>query len=480
MRSKDLGWNVTTGNRSTRPMPRFWLLLLLVCSTARIGYAHPMGNFSINHYAGIRVEKDAVELRYIIDQAEIPTYQQIQEAGIAAQVEDPSLRPYLARQAAVWKGNLLVEINGEPVRLATVSQTVIFPPGAGGLPTMKIGVIYRGIYHPKSREVHLRYRDDNFPGHAGWKEIVVTAAEGVDLGDARPYKLDRSAQLTNYPTDLLNSPPQDLEAAFTYTVPAPASFVAAAAPLAATSSSSPKPTPAPTAPPLGAKTSAPAASVATGQAQPDLAPTPTLVLQPNRQATPRSRFTELMASPKVGFWFLLTAALLAAGLGAMHALEPGHGKTIVAAYLVGSHGRTRHAVGAGVAGHRGAHGGGLPAGCGGTLRLAVHRSGADLSLAQHRLGPHHRSVGRLSVPARVDRSRDRAGPRCRCPAQPLVFASTELPCGRAPGRRQGREDGIAEAIVDPRHYGGHHSLSRRPGGPAEAPSPCTASGWAYS
>jgi ABC-type nickel/cobalt efflux system permease component RcnA len=329
-------------------MPRFWLLLLLVCSTARIGYAHPMGNFSINHYAGIRVEKDAVELRYIIDQAEIPTYQQIQEAGIAAQVEDPSLRPYLARQAAVWKGNLLVEINGEPVHLATVSQTVIFPPGAGGLPTMKIGVIYRGIYHPKSREVHLRYRDDNFPGHAGWKEIVVTAAEGVDLGDARPYKLDRSAQLTNYPTDLLNSPPQDLEAAFTYTVPAPASFVAAAAPLAATPGSSPKPTPAPAAPPLGAKTSALAASVATGQAQPDLAPTPTLVLQPNRQTTPRSRFTELMASPKVGFWFLLTAALLAAGLGAMHALEPGHGKTIVAAYLVGSHGRTRHAVGLGL------------------------------------------------------------------------------------------------------------------------------------
>ncbi len=46
----------------------------------------------------------------------------------------------------------------------------------------------------------------------------------------------------------------------------------------------------------------------------------------------------------MSFWFLFPAALIAAGLGALHALEPGHGKTIVAAYLVGSRGTPRHAV----------------------------------------------------------------------------------------------------------------------------------------
>jgi high-affinity nickel-transport protein len=75
---------------------------------------------------------------------------------------------------------------------------------------------------------------------------------------------------------------------------------------------------------------------------------PVLALVPNKQATPRNRFTELMIRPEMGFWFLVTAAFLAAGLGAAHALEPGHGKTIVAAYLVGSRGRTRHAVGLGL------------------------------------------------------------------------------------------------------------------------------------
>jgi high-affinity nickel-transport protein len=67
-------------------------------------------------------------------------------------------------------------------------------------------------------------------------------------------------------------------------------------------------------------------------------------LQPNEQATPRNAFTELIAAGHLSVWFLFTAALIAFGLGALHALEPGHGKTIVAAYLVGSRGTARQAA----------------------------------------------------------------------------------------------------------------------------------------
>ena len=66
---------------------------------------------------------------------------------------------------------------------------------------------------------------------------------------------------------------------------------------------------------------------------------------PQARNTPRSRFTELISTQgKLTFWVLLSAALIAAGLGALHALEPGHGKTVVAAYLAGSRGTARHAV----------------------------------------------------------------------------------------------------------------------------------------
>jgi ABC-type nickel/cobalt efflux system permease component RcnA len=42
--------------------------------------------------------------------------------------------------------------------------------------------------------------------------------------------------------------------------------------------------------------------------------------------------------------FVLAALVIAAGLGAAHALSPGHGKAMVAAYLIGSKGRIRDAV----------------------------------------------------------------------------------------------------------------------------------------
>jgi len=60
--------------------------------------------------------------------------------------------------------------------------------------------------------------------------------------------------------------------------------------------------------------------------------------------TPQSRFTQLITTNQSGIGFLIVAAAIAAGLGALHGLEPGHGKTIVAAYLVGSHGTAYHAV----------------------------------------------------------------------------------------------------------------------------------------
>lgn len=58
----------------------------------------------------------------------------------------------------------------------------------------------------------------------------------------------------------------------------------------------------------------------------------------------RNRLNDLLERQTLNPWFILTALLTAAGLGAMHALGPGHGKTMVAAYLVGSQGRARDAV----------------------------------------------------------------------------------------------------------------------------------------
>ena len=48
--------------------------------------AHPLGNFSINHLVSVRVSSDGVDLHYILDQAEIPTFQErsLSSAAIVA------------------------------------------------------------------------------------------------------------------------------------------------------------------------------------------------------------------------------------------------------------------------------------------------------------------------------------------------------------------------------------------------------------
>jgi ABC-type nickel/cobalt efflux system permease component RcnA len=124
----------------------------------------------------------------------------------------------------------------------------------------------------------------------------------VPRANARARATDRSGQLSDYPVDLINSPPQDLEARATFT-----RDVATIA----------------TAPP---------------------APAPPVGLQTNRQASTPHAFADLIARREPGAGIVVAALLVAVALGAFHALEPGHGKTVVAAYLVGSRGTVRHAL----------------------------------------------------------------------------------------------------------------------------------------
>jgi len=323
--------------------------------------AHPLGNFSISHYAAIRIARDIIELRYIIDMAEIPTFQEIQDTGFVPQAGDPGLEKFLTRKAEALKEGLLLEVNGHRLSLNTESKEVIFPVGAGDLPTMKIGVLYRAKIdgNGAASKQGLYYRDGNFPGRVGWKEIIAVEDSGIKFLSSSAPTVDRSSQLSDYPADLLNSPPQVLEARVIFAskeVPAPLAAVSTTTPAlkgpernegseesrtadsnirqAASNSSKNEKTLELTAKIVPPEEKTVQSSVATQPIQ----------LQANRQSTPRSSFTELIATKQLGVGIILIALAVAVGLGAFHALEPGHGKTLVAAYLVGSRGTMRHAL----------------------------------------------------------------------------------------------------------------------------------------
>ena len=293
-------------------------------------FAHPMGNFTINHYSGIYVENGWIEIRYFIDMAEIPTFQELQRSGLTGRLDDPRLQEYLSSQGQAFMRGLRITLNGVPVSLNLATQDVIFPVGAGSLPTMKFRFVYRSEVTPGClfAPCQLIYEDTNFADQAGWKEIVIVPGAGVSVSASTVPRQDRSGELSNYPTDLLKSPPQQLNAQ------ANLSFVKSRGEVASVLSQSKK-----------ARQSAPHLPNSVGAASHrDLNLQGTeFALTPNEQSTPRSSFTELIGTKKIGLGIALLAALISAGLGALHALEPGHGKTIVAAYLVGSRGTARHA-----------------------------------------------------------------------------------------------------------------------------------------
>ncbi len=273
-----------------------------------LSLAHPLGNFSINHYAGLRMTREAIELRYLLDMAEIPTFLAIQETGMVPEVGHPSLRGYLDRQTAVLQAGLLLEVNGQRLPLQAVTSEIVFPPGAGGLPTLKLGIVYRALREAPCVDVpcHLHYRDRNFPGRLGWQEVIAVAEPGIMVVQSSVPARDRSQALTDYPTDLLSHPPQVLEAEVRFRRERLPSVAAT-----------------PGAPPR-----------AVGQA----------LVPGTAMNTPRSAFTALVTTPHLSLGMVCLAFAVAVGLGALHALEPGHGKTVVAAYLVGTRGTPRHAL----------------------------------------------------------------------------------------------------------------------------------------
>jgi ABC-type nickel/cobalt efflux system permease component RcnA len=273
---------------------------------------------------------------------------------------------------------LVLEVDGRRVALQTETMSLAFPPGAGGLPTLRIGAVYRATLPPgdTAETRALTYRDGNYPDRAGWKEIVARAAPGVRLIESTVPERDRSRELTAYPTDPAESSPELLEAQVAFAIAASPTAVAG---LDQTSTAAlgpaPRPGPGEQASQATAPSSAPALDMprASRAISPPSAPALPTPREPARVADalparppapddgpsgapaaaeegsrpPRPRgdaFTGLMTMGPVGPGMLVFTLGVAMSLGALHALEPGHGKTIVAAYLVGARGTARHAL----------------------------------------------------------------------------------------------------------------------------------------
>ena len=270
------------------------LIAMLVPGSA---VAHPLGNFSVNHLSQVRISQGSVEVHYILDQAEIPTFQETQrfdrdgDRVIGGAERGPLLQEKLSEIAS----GLRVEVDGQETPLgAPQGATLSFPPGQGGLSLTRVEASFMAPVSPGPHRVELH--DDTFGDRVGWKAIQILPGDGTDVRSSVPAS-DPTNGLRAYPVDVLQSPADQRDASITEK-------------------------------PGTSRVSAPGGEdvgeVSTDRAQDGFA-------------------GALTSGNDHGLLILL---LLGSALvwGALHALSPGHGKTMVAGYLAGSRGRPKDAA----------------------------------------------------------------------------------------------------------------------------------------
>lgn len=259
----------------------FWSLTSPLC-------AHPLGNFTVNHLTKLAVTKTRVDIRYLLDMAEIPTYSALHEATTDGKISSAELSRWARREGTVLLPALRLSQAGRRLVLVPDRAEARTRPGAGGLPTLYFIFAAHAQMRVDIADGPLVYEDTTFAGRLGWRDVVVAPA-------AEP-----THDLTAYPSGAGASARGTAAVSIAFD----RAGRAIAHPISAVDDGV-------TVPPAMARSNA---------------------------------LSDMLARGTADWTFVLLTLLVAIGLGALHALEPGHGKTLLAISLVGARATVKQAT----------------------------------------------------------------------------------------------------------------------------------------
>jgi len=292
-----MGAPVRRGRGAARAAVVAGAVSIALLALAPAALAHPLGNSTVNQYSGLRIGTDRVVVDHVLDQAEVPTLQTLialtGHATTAGQLTnaqtDAFRRDTCARRAAA----LTLTVDGAAAPLAVDTAALEFPPGQGGLSTLRLTCSLSARADLRSGEHTLAFSTANDEGRLGWREITAVG-DRTTLIDSPVRDASISERLRRYPADLLSSPSDQRSVT------------------------------------LQVRPGGAAAPAIAGDRQFGIPLRGVDVVTGRFERLVSGRFT--LAVGVLGL-------LLSVVLGALHALSPGHGKTIMAAFLVGQRGR---------------------------------------------------------------------------------------------------------------------------------------------
>jgi nickel/cobalt transporter (NicO) family protein len=273
------------------------LITVFVLLGAGSASAHPLGNLSVNSFTAVRIAPDSVLVDVVVDRAEIPTRQ----LPVTPTSPGAQLQAWQQEACAATTREVHVSVNGRPAPAHLMSVGLSFPPGAAGLPTSRLTCRMSAPAALAAVGSTVTVQSEVAAGRVGWHEMIAMG-DRTTLTNADVPAASVSHALSAYPADLLSSPPEVRSASAVARVGGP-----------------------PADDPLAG---------ATSSAQP----------QQRGNDSLTSALTNLVGRHRLGPLLALAAIAAALTLGALHSLAPGHGKAVMAAYLVGSRGNMRQAA----------------------------------------------------------------------------------------------------------------------------------------
>jgi ABC-type nickel/cobalt efflux system permease component RcnA len=280
------------------------VVLTAVVVPAAAASAHPLGNFTVNTSSSLIVRTDEVSIGYVVDMAEIPAFRERRtiDADADGTVDAAEMDAYSSSACRDAAAGLDVTVDGTTVRVSDRGgSSLTFPDGAGGLPTLRLECRLAAPFADALTVGHasrVGYVDSNHAESLGWREVAAVG-DGVTLVRSDVATSSETDVLRSYPREDL---PLDVRTASLEVTGGGPRLVAAEA---------------------SASAAAPAADGGV--------------------------LASLVGRSDLTLSLAVLMIVVAIGVGALHALGPGHGKTLIGAYLVGGGGTIRHAVGVGAA-----------------------------------------------------------------------------------------------------------------------------------
>ncbi|MFF7138582.1 sulfite exporter TauE/SafE family protein [Streptomyces sp. NPDC008196] len=262
-------------------------LALLPSSSAS---AHPLGNFTVNRYDGLVAAPGQLRVDHAEDLAEIPATQ------AKPDIKRLGMTEWAAQRCRAAAEGGKVTVDGRAAALTVRTSHARVRPGQAGLDTLRVECRLTAPL-PEGATFSLGFHSAGTDSGPGWREITARG-DRMTLAQSDVPEKSVSDELTTYPQELLSSPDDTVTASLRVRPGGPAL--------------------------AEERSNAPAASVL-----------------PRGADRWTRALDSLVARHDLTVGFAALALLIAVVLGAMHALAPGHGKTLMAAVAAARGGKAR-------------------------------------------------------------------------------------------------------------------------------------------